>query len=286
MSNSLLHRQFKNRLMQSVSGLAIAIGLLSIIVLFAGILADGINWLNWDFITSFPSRVPEQAGIKSALWGSVWVTILAVAICFPLGIGAAIWLEEYATDSVLMRIIKVNIANLAGVPSIVYGLLGLALFVNWLSLGRSVLAGALTIALLVLPMIILTTQEALRGVPLSHRLGGYALGSTRWQVVWNIVLPEALPNISTGLILATARAIGEAAPMIAIAALVYLTSVPTGVMDRFTVLPIQIFNWLSRPQADFHGLAAAGIIVLLTLLIALNGTAIILRAKYQHQSEE
>ena len=267
-------------------GAAVGISVAVLALLLFTILRDGLPWLNWGFITNFPSRHPEEAGIKSALWGTVWIGFLVALFSFPLGVGAAIWLEEFAKDSRLLQMIKINIANLAGVPAIIYGLLGLTVFVSWLGMGRSVLAGALTITLLVFPLVIITTMEALRSVPQSYRQASVALGASRWQTIREVVLPAAFPSIATGMILAIARAIGEAAPMIAIAALVYLTAVPDGLFARFTVLPIQIFNWLSRPQSEFHGLAAAGIIVLLLIMLILNAGAIWLRTKWQHQSEE
>lgn len=265
---------------------ATLLGIVSLIVLLADIFADGIGWFDWQFVTSYPSRFPAQAGIKSALFGSLWVMAFTGLFSLPLGVGTALYLEEYAPRNWITRAIQVNIANLAGVPSIVYGLLGLALFVQALALGRSVLAGALTMTLLVLPVVIIAAQEAIRAVPEGHRLGAYALGASHWQVVWHIVLPVALPGILTGVILAMSRAIGEAAPMIAISALVYLTFIPQGPLDRFTVLPIQIFNWISRPQADFHHLAAAGIILLLILLLTMNSAAILLRNRFQKRTQE
>ena len=262
------------------------VGTLVLIVLMADILKDGIGWLDWQFLTSFPSRKPAEAGLLSAFFGSLWVMALTALLSFPIGIGTAIYLEEYAPDNRLQRFIQTNINNLAGVPSIVYGLLGLSLFVQALALGRSVLAGALTLTLMSLPVIIIAAQEAIRSVPKAHRLGAFALGATRWQVVRNIVLPSALPGILTGTILAMSRAIGEAAPMIAISALVYLTFIPSNPLDRFTVLPIQIFNWISRPQEDFQHLAAAGIIVLLIVLLSMNAAAVFLRNRYQQRVEE
>jgi phosphate transport system permease protein len=245
-----------------------------------------MGWLDWQFITSFPSRKPEEAGLLSALFGTLWVMVLTALFSFPIGIGTAIYLEEYAPDNRLRRLIQTNINNLAGVPSIVYGLLGLSFFVQSLALGRSILAGALTLTLMSLPVIIIAAQEAIRSVPETHRLGAFALGATRWQVVRNIVLPAALPGVLTGTILAMSRAIGEAAPMLAISALVYLTFIPSSPLDRFTVLPIQIFNWVSRPQEDFQHLAAAGIIVLLVVLLSMNAVAIFLRNRYQKRTEE
>ncbi|MDP2743646.1 MAG: phosphate ABC transporter permease PstA [Dehalococcoidia bacterium] len=261
-------------------------GILVLTVLLVDVLRDGIGWLDWQFITSYPSRKPDEAGVLSALFGTLWVMVLTALFSLPVGVGTAIYLEEYAPDNRLRRLIQTNINNLAGVPSIVYGLLGLSLFVQALALGRSVLAGALTMTLMSLPVIIIAAQEAIRSVPQAHRLGAYALGATCWQVVRHIVLPSALPGVLTGSILAMSRAIGEAAPMIAISALVYLTFIPTSIMDRFTVLPIQIFNWVSRPQAEFGNLAAAGIIVLLVVLLSMNATAIILRNRYQRRTEE
>lgn len=265
---------------------SVFVGLAGLVVLLLQVLVQGLPWLDWQFITSFSSRNPEEAGIKAALFGTIWVMALTAAFTIPVGVGAAIYLEEYAPRNWFTQAIEVNISNLAGVPSIVYGLLGLALFVQWLALGRSVLAGALTLALLVLPVVILTSREAIRAVPDTYRQAAYALGATRWQVIRGVVLPAALPGILTGTILAMSRAIGEAAPIIAISALVYLTFVPTDPLDRFTVLPIQIFNWVSRPQEAFRGLAAAGIIVLLVLLLSMNALAIYLRNRYQTKSEE
>ncbi len=265
---------------------SVFVGLAGLVVLLLQVLIEGLPWLDWQFITSFSSRRPEEAGIKAALFGTIWVMALTAAFTIPVGVGAAIYLEEYAPRNWFTQAIEVNISNLAGVPSIVYGLLGLALFVQWLALGRSVLAGALTLSLLVLPVVILASREAIRAVPDTYRQAAYALGATRWQVIRGVVLPAALPGILTGTILAMSRAIGEAAPIIAISALVYLTFVPTDPLDRFTVLPIQVFNWVSRPQEAFRGLAAAGIIVLLVLLLSMNALAIYLRNRYQTKSEE
>lgn len=265
---------------------AVVLGLLGLVVLLIQIFLQGLPWLNWNFITSYPSRHADQAGLLSALMGSVWLIVLTALICIPVGVGAAIHLEEYAPKTWVTQIIEINISNLAGVPSIVYGLLGLTLFVSWMSLGRSVLAGALTMSLLVLPIIILASREAIRAVPGSHRQAAYALGATQFQVITGVVLPTALPGILTGTILAMSRAIGEAAPMIAISALVYIRFVPGHPMDRFTVMPIQIFNWVSRPQHDFAGLAAAGIIVLLFILLSMNAVAVFLRNRSQQRSEE
>lgn len=252
-------------------------------VLVADILSDGTGRLTWQFLTSFPSRRAPEAGIYHALVGSVFVILLTAVLALPVGVAAAIYLEEYGSRSRLSRLIEINIANLAAVPSIIYGLLGLGLFVRTLGMGRSVLAGAATLALLALPVVILSTREALRIVPGSIREGSYALGATKWETIWHQVLPMALPGILTGLILALSRAIGETASLITIGALTYIPFAPDSIWSPFTVLPIQIFNWVSRPQADFRANAAAGIIVLLVLLLSMNALAILLRDRYQRQ---
>ncbi len=267
--------------------LATMVGIVGLVVLLAQVIAEGAPWLNWNFLNSYPSRHPEEAGIKSALWGSVWLMGLTAAFAIPIGVGAAIYLEEYAAQNRLTAFIEVNLSNLAGVPSIVYGLLGLTLFVQWMFSGeRVLLAGAMTMALLVMPIVILASREAIRAVPDTYRQAGYALGAEKWQVVKGIVLPQALPGILTGTILAMSRALGEAAPVIAISALVYLTFVPVHPLEQFTVLPIQIFNWTSRPQDEFRGIAAAGIVVLLVVLLTMNAVAIILRDRHQVRSSD
>jgi len=238
---------------------------------------QGVAWVDWQFLTSFPSRFPEMAGIKSALAGTIWLVTLTALISIPLGVAAAIYLEEYSKRGWLSRTIEINIANLAGVPSIVYGILGLAVFVRGLAMGRSVIAGSLTMSLLILPVIIIASREAIRAVPVSIRHAAYAVGATRWQVVRHHVLPAARPGILTGVILAMSRAIGETAPLIMIGALTYVAFVPVTPADPFTALPIQIFNWASRHQEAFHHLAAGGIIVLLVVLFLMNATAVILR---------
>ena len=279
-------RKLTGTLLLSLFLLFTGIAVIALAVLIIDTAIDGGPWLSWHLITNFPSRDPKQAGLRSALLGSIWIAALTGAICFPLGVGSAIYLHEYAPRNRLTSFINLNIFNLSGVPSILYGLLGLGLFVDLLALGRSIIAGALTMALLVLPMVIVASREALVTVPEGRRFGAYALGATQWQVVRRVVLPEAMPGILTGTVLAMSRAIGEAAPMIAISALLYITFDPTSPLDRFTVLPIQIFNWVSRPQAAFAGLAAAGIIVLLILLLTMNAAAIVLRDRYQKRVRE
>lgn len=266
-----------------ICGLATFVGVVALGVLLVDVAQDGYGHLDRDFFTSYPSRFPERSGIKAALWGSVWILVLTAVAAFPLAIGAAIYLEEYAPRNWVRRVIQTNIANLAGVPSIVYGILGLGLFVRTLGLGRSVISGALTLALLILPILIISAQEAIRAVPDSIRHAAYALGATRWQVVRGQVLPLALPGILTGTILAVSRAVGETAPLIMIGALTFIAFTPQGLGDPFTVLPIQIFNWVSRPQPEFHELAAAAILVLLALLLTMNGAAILLRNRYQRR---
>jgi phosphate transport system permease protein len=276
----LAHRKRKNAIFAGLcmAAIAIALGMLAVLLIY--IIAQGYARVNWSFISSFPSRFPERAGIQAAIIGSIYVIGIAAVASFVIGVGAAIYLEEYAHRHKFTKIIQVNIANLAGVPSIVYGILGLEIFVRIMTLGKSVLAGGFTLALLVLPVIIIASQEAIRAVPPSIRDGGYALGASRWQTVWHLVLPQAFPGILTGVILAVSRAMGETAPLIVMGALTFVPFAPDGPLSRFTVLPIQIFNWTSRPQAGFHEAAAAGIIVLLTLLFIMNAAAVFLRYKF------
>ncbi len=256
---------------------------LILVALLVHVARQGMSWLDWQFLSSFPSRFPDQAGIKSALFGTLWMISTTAIIAVPLGVGAAIYLEEYARRGALSTFIQINIANLAGVPSIVYGMLGLVIFVRFFLLGRSVLAGALTMSLLILPVIIIAAREAIRAVPGSLRQASYALGSTRWQTVRHHVLPSALPGIMTGVILALSRAIGETAPLVMIGALTYVAFVPEGPLDAFTTLPIQVFNWTSRPQKDFHALGAAGILVLLIVLLVMNTGAILIRHRAERR---
>ena len=284
-------RRRAGRLFELSGLLATCVGLVVLAVLVVDVFGDGLPRLGWDFLTSYPSRKPENAGILAALVGSLWLLALTAIIAFPIGVGAAIYLEEYSTQSRLQRLIEINIANLAGVPSIIYGLLGLELFVRIMrpiTGGRSVLAGALTMALLVMPIVIIASREALRAVATSQRTAAYALGATRWQVTSRVVVPAALPGILTGTILALSRAVGETAPLITMGALTYVAFLPelslAGLQSPFTVLPIQIFNWVSRPQAGFHVNAAAGIVVLLVVLLMMNAVAIVLRNRYQRRT--
>lgn len=275
-----------DRIFEIAALASIIVGLVVLAVLMFDVLVDGLPRLNWQFISNFASRKPDQAGIKAALFGTIWLLGTTAAIAFPVGVGAGIFLEEFAADSRLAQLIEINIANLAGVPSIIYGLLGLQVFVRVLepiTKGRTILAGALTLALLILPIIIVATREALRAIPQSLRQAGYALGATRWQTIREQVLPLALPGILTGTILALSRAIGETAPLITIGALTFIAFLPSSLQDSFTALPIQIYNWVSRPQKEFHELAAAGIIVLMIVLLSMNAGAIFLRNKFQKE---
>ncbi|MDQ3655021.1 MAG: phosphate ABC transporter permease PstA [Chloroflexota bacterium] len=248
-------------------------------VLVVVLTVRGWDWLSVHLITSMPSRVAERAGFNSAIWGSLWVVAGAAIFSFIVGVGSAIFLEEYAPRHWFTRILKTNIANLAGVPSVVYGLLGLALFVEILNAGRTVLAGALTMGLLILPIVILASQESLRAVPLSLRQAAFGLGGTRWQVVRHHVLPAAMPGILTGTILAVSRAIGETAPLIVVGAAAYFPFRPDGPLSQYTAMPVQIYQWTQRPQEEFQDLAAAAIIVLLVLLLGMNAVAIVIRQR-------
>lgn len=259
------------------------LGMLILAVLLVQVARQGAGWLKPHLFTNWPSRFPEKAGLKSALFGTLWVVSFTALISIPVGVAAAIFLEEFVRRNRLTRIIEVNISNLAGVPSIVYGILGLAVFVRGIGLGRSIVAGSLTLSLLIMPVIILASRESIRAVPGSIRQAAFALGATRWQTVRHHVLPAALPGVITGIILATSRAIGETAPLIMVGALSYVAFVPQGPMDGFTTLPIQIFNWAARPQEDFHHLAGAGIIVLLAVLLLMNGIAYFVRYRSQRK---
>ena len=279
----LLERLVGDVALQTVAIVVVIGALAALGALLYDVFSDGWGRLNWQFLTSIPSRRPAEAGIYPALVGTMYLISLTAILALPIGIAAAIYLEEYGTGNWLARLIEINIANLAGVPSIIYGLLGLGLFVRTLGFGRSVMAGAATMALLVLPIVILSTREALRTVPKSMREGSYALGATKWQTIWHQVLPSAMPSLFTGVILALSRAIGETAPLITIGALTYVPFAPDSIWSPFTALPIQIFDWLSRPQVAFSQNAAAGIIVLLALLLTMNGVAIFLRDRYQQR---
>lgn len=277
----LIQRRRKGLILGGVFFLATIFGLIVLGALLVDVVVSGAAWLDLEFLTSYPSRFAERAGIKSAIVGSLWMILLTAVIAVPVGVASAVYLEEYAPRGWFFKLVQININNLAGVPSVIYGILGLALFVRFFALGRSLLAGALTMALLILPIIIISTQEALRAVPQGIREGGFALGATRAQVIWGQLLPIAAPGIMTGVILSLSRAIGETAPLIMIGALTFIAFLPADVLDPFTVLPIQIFNWTARPQPEFQGLAAGGIIVLLVVLFFMNLSAILLRNYFE-----
>jgi phosphate transport system permease protein len=295
----------KNRAFTSLCLFATSLSLLALAVLLAAMLVKGWGHLDWDFLTHYASRKPEKAGLKAALWGSIWICAVCGIVALPLGVGTAVYLEEFAPKNRLTGFIRLNISNLAGVPSIVYGILGLTAFVqmwfllgnpndpliaigqreDWyyfqLPFGRGVLAGGLTLMLVVLPIVIVASQEALRAVPDSLREAALASGATRWQMVQRITLPAATPTIMTGSILAMSRAIGEAAPILVIAGIVFIRFTPVNIMDEFTAMPLQIYDWAGRPQAEFHAVAAAGIIVLLAVLLTFNAAAVFIRHKLQ-----
>lgn len=282
-------RAARTRLLEiGFQGLTLSANLAALLFLGAllyDVFARGLPNLSWDFLTGYPSRNPGTSGVLSAIAGTIIMMFVTAAVAVPTGIGAAVYLEEYAKNTRWVRLVKLNIMNLAGVPSIVYGILGLTIFVRGMSLGRSLLAGSLTMALVILPMITITAQEALRAVPQSLRLAGFGIGMTRWQVIRHNVLPSAVPGMMTGVILALSRAIGESAPLLMMGALQFVAFLPASLMDSFTVLPIQIFNWASRPQKGFHDIAASGIIVLMVILLGMNAAAIIVRNRYQKKGQ-
>lgn len=257
------------------------IGLVLLVIFIGNIVIDGFTRIDWDFITNLPSRKAENSGIYTALMGSIWILLLTTIIAFPLGVAAGIYLEEYANNNKLAGLLEINISNLAGVPSIIYGLLGLEVFVRIMNLGASVLAGSLTLSLLILPIVIVATREAIKAVPNSIKDASYALGASKWQTIWHQILPASGGGILTGVILALSRAVGETAPLIVVGALAYVPFAPKTPMDEFSVLPIQIFNWISRPQAGFIENAAAAIIILLGITFIMNAVAVYFRNKWQ-----
>jgi len=256
-------------------------GLAILAILIYNIIVEGAARIDWDFMKNLPSRRPQKAGIFTAVMGTIWVLCLTTLIAFPIGVGAGIYLEEYGKKTKMASVLEINIANLAGVPSIIYGLLGLEIFVRIFGLGGSVLAGSLTLSLLILPIIIVATREALKAVPSSIKDASMALGASKWQTIWNQTLPASVGGVLTGVILAISRAIGETAPLIVVGALAYVPFAPSSPMDEFTVMPIQIFNWVSRPQHGFAVNAAAAIIVLLLITFMMNGIAVYFRNKWQ-----
>lgn len=286
-------RYFWSKAFAALCMLATVVCMLVLAGLLGAIIYHGASSFRWSLLTNYPGRNPDEAGVYPALLGSLWLITLTALFSVPLGVGAAVYLEEYAPSSWWKRFVQLNIANLAGVPSIVYGMLGLALFVRAVSvevgsvellfglrLDRVVLSGALTLTLVVLPIVILATQEALRAVPGSIRQGSYALGATKWQTVWRQVLPAATPGIMTGVILAIARALGEAAPLVAVGAVGFINKPPTSPSSKFTAMPLQIYDWASRPQQEFHSLASAAILILVVVLLVMNSGAVWVRYHY------
>lgn len=270
-----------NKVWKGIFIIATSFALLSLAVLLFRIFSQGLGYLNLDFLTNFASRIPEKAGIKAALVGSLWLMAIVAPVSIILGVSTAIYLEEYAKKNKLNDFIRMNISNLAGVPSIVFGLLGLTVFVRLMDLGKSILAAGFTMSLLILPVIIVAAQEAIRAVPNEQREASYGMGATKWQTIVRVVLPAAIPGILTGSILALSRAIGETAPLVVIGIPVILQFLPTGVFDSFTALPMQIFDWAKRPQEEFQFVASAGIIVLMTVLVFMNSIAVFIRNKFQ-----
>lgn len=280
MTNSKKNR-IKDRIFEYFGIASTFFGLVILAIFIGNILVDGLSRIDWDFMTSLPSRKAERAGIFTAWSGSLWILVLTTLIAFPLGVSAGVYLEEYGKKTKLASLLEVNISNLAGVPSIIYGLLGLEIFVRVFKMGNSILAGAFTLSLLVLPIIIVATRESVRAVPPSIRAASYGLGATKWQTIWHQVLPSSFGGILTGVILAISRAVGETAPLIVVGALAYVPFAPSSPMDEFTVMPIQIFNWVSRPQHGFTINAAAAIIILLIITFVMNGIAVYLRNRWE-----
>lgn len=270
-----------NKMWKIIFIIATSFALVSLGMLLYRILSQGIGFLDMNFITNFASRIPENAGIKAALVGSLWLMSVVAPVSIILGVSTALYLEEYAKQNKLNDFIRINISNLAGVPSIVFGLLGLTIFVRLFGFEKSILAAGLTMSLLILPVIIVAAQEAIRSVPSEQREASYGMGATKWQTIVRVVLPAAIPGILTGSILALSRAIGETAPLVVIGIPVILQFLPTGYLDTFTALPMQIFDWAKRPQEAFQYVASAGIIVLMIFLLTMNSIAIFIRNKFQ-----
>lgn len=273
-------RLIANSIFKYVFLAATLVALVALIILLYRIVSQGVGHLSIDFLTNFASRFPEKAGIKAALVGSLWLMLVVAPTSIILGVGSAIYLEEYAKQNRITTFIRMNISNLAGVPSVVFGLLGLTIFVRAMALGNSILAAGFTMSLLILPVIVVASQEAIRSVPGELRDASFGMGATKWQTIVKIILPAAIPGILTGSILALSRAIGETAPLIVIGVPVIIQFLPAGVMDTFTALPMQIYDWSSRPQPEFQNVAAAGIMVLMAVLLFMNSIAVIIRNKF------
>ncbi|SEM28697.1 phosphate ABC transporter membrane protein 2, PhoT family [Mesobacillus persicus] len=278
-------RLFLNMLAKSLFLLATLFGLIVLVILIYRVFRDGAGWINFDFITNKLSTEPERAGIMGAILGTFWLMLVVAPVTMLLGVGTAIYLEEYAKKGRLQSLFQTNIANLAGVPSVVFGLLGLTVFVRGLDLGNIVLAGGLTMALLVLPVVVVSAQEAIRAVPQFLREASYGMGATKWQTIKNVVLPASIPGILTGTILALSRAIGETAPLVVIGIPALLIPLPDGIFDKFTILPVQIYYWTldSALVSEYMNLAAATILILLLVLFIMNSIAILIRNKFQRR---
>ena len=276
-------RLIVNRVFKAIFFIATLFALVVLAVLFYRIITQGIGYITPDFFQNFGSRFPEKAGIKAALIGSIWLMCVVAPVSIILGVGTAIYLEEYAKKNKLNDFIRMNISNLAGVPSVVFGLLGLTIFVRALSLGNSILAAGFTMSLLILPVIIVAAQEAIRAVPQDVREASYGMGATKWQTITQIVLPSAIPGILTGAILALSRAVGETAPLVVIGIPVIIQFLPENLLSQFTALPMQIYDWAKRPQAEFQFVASAGILVLMAFLLIMNSIAIFIRNKFQRK---
>jgi phosphate transport system permease protein len=274
-----------NNIAKTIFFLSTLVGLVVLVVLIYRVLADGIAWLDFDFLTNRLSTDPEKAGILGAIAGSFWLMVVIAPMTLILGVGTAIYLEEYAKKGKLQSFIQTNISNLASVPSIVFGLLGLTVFIRLFGLGNIVLAGGLTMALLILPVVVVSSQEAIRAVPGYLREASFGMGATKWQTIVKVVLPAAIPGILTGVILALSRAIGETAPLTVLGIPALLMPIPEGIFDKFTVLPLQIYYWTidSALVAEYAGLASATIVVLLLLLFFMNSIAILIRNKFQRR---
>ena len=274
------NRLMLNNVFKGLFFLATFFGIVVLAILVMRIVSQGASYLDWDFLSNYASRKPEDAGIKAAIYGTVWIMAIVAPVSLILGVGTAIYLEEYAPDNKFTHFIELNISNLSGVPSIVFGLLGLTVFVRLLEMGRSVLAGGLTMSLMILPVIVVSSQEAIRAIPKEQYEASYAMGATKWQTIRTVVLPAAVPGILTGSILALSRAVGETAPLLMIGAMTFIAYVPESILSGFTAMPIQIFNWAGRPQEEFQAVAAAGSIVLMLMLVIMNSLAIYIRNKF------
>ena len=280
-SGAVARRQALSRVSRYALLAASLLGVAVLIYLGYETIREGASRLSWDFISSYPSRFADRAGLRSSILGTAWVMGATTVVAFPISIGTAIWIEEFAPRNRLLTLVKLNLANLAGVPSIIYGILGLALFSRYLGLGPSILAGALTLSLMIIPMTVIASQEAIRQVPPSIRDGSLALGATHWQTVRHHVLPGAMPGIMTGIILSVSRAVGETAALIMIGAFTFIAFDNTKLTDDFTTVPIQIYNWTIRPQPEFRQNAAAAIIVLMVAVVSLNLVAAIIRERFR-----